>query len=85
MDPKIFLENNSPTKRSRSRSPSPIKRSLSAKARTQTSASVAETFLKHNQKYIGSNASSSLSKKLTESKSSCTTVCIFFKQIKLSI
>ncbi|CAF3407517.1 unnamed protein product [Rotaria socialis] len=73
IDPKIFLEENSSPKRSRSRSPSPTKRNLSMKASTQTSASLAETFLKHNQKYIRSYASSPISKKLFESKTSCNT------------
>ncbi|CAF2865474.1 unnamed protein product [Rotaria sp. Silwood2] len=77
IDPKIFLEENSSPKRSRSRSPSatpsPIKRILSANARTQTSASLAETFLKHNKKHIQSYGSSPINRKLTESKTNSDT------------
>ncbi|CAF4736573.1 unnamed protein product, partial [Rotaria magnacalcarata] len=67
---------NASPKRSRSRSPSPTKRNLSMKASTQTSASLAETFLKHNQKYIRSYGSSPINRKLFGSKTSCNTVCI---------
>ena len=58
INPAIFLEENSTIKRSRSRSPSSasptLKRPVSANPRTQTSASMAETFLKHNKKHLGS-------------------------------
>ncbi|CAF0858330.1 unnamed protein product [Rotaria sordida] len=77
IDPKIFLEENSSSKRSPSRSPSvtpsSMKRNLSASARTQTSASLAETFLKHNKKHIRSYGSSPISRKLTESKTTSDT------------
>ena len=87
IDPKIFLEENSSTKRSRSRSPNvtpPVaKRNLSANARTQTSASLAETFLKHNKKHLGSYSPSPLGRRLTESKTS-NTVCHNLKEVDLS-
>jgi hypothetical protein len=80
INPAIFLEENSPMKRSRSRSPSVtspvVKRTSSANARTQTSSSMAETFLRHNKKHLGSYESSPLGRKLTESKTMSYTVCI---------
>ncbi|CAF3420303.1 unnamed protein product [Rotaria sp. Silwood1] len=77
IDPKIFLEENSSPKRSQSRSPSATpsltRRNLSANVRTQTSASLAETFLKHNKKHIRPYGSSPISRKLTESKTNTDT------------
>jgi len=71
IDPKIFLDNNSPTKRIRSCSPSPaLKRNLSANPRIQTSASMAETFIQHNKKHLRSYNSSPINRILTESKTS---------------
>jgi hypothetical protein len=81
IDPAIFLEENLAAKRSRSRSPSatppPVKRNLSANSHTQTSASLAETFLRHNKKHLGSYGSSPISRKLTASKSTSSTVRIY--------
>jgi hypothetical protein len=83
IDPAIFLEENPMAIRRRSRSssvtpPPPVKRNLSANARTQTSASMAETFIQHNKKHLGSYGSSPISRKLTGSKTASSTVCIYF-------
>lgn len=89
IDPTIFLEENSLAKRSRSRSPSatppPVKRNLPVHSRTQTSASMAETFLQHNKKHLTSYTSSPLSRKLTDSKTSNYTVCIFIYKRKKGV
>jgi hypothetical protein len=88
IDPKIFLEENLIAKRNRSRSrspsatPPPVNRNLSAHARTQTSASMAETFLRHNKKHIDSSL---INRKLTESKTTSYTVCIYYKKLFLKI
>ncbi len=69
INPAIFLEEKLTGRKSRSRSPSitptTMKRNSSANARTQTSASMAETFLRHNRKHL---ESSPINRKLTGSK-----------------
>jgi hypothetical protein len=72
INPAIFLEENLTGRRSRSRSlsvtPTIVKRNLSANPRTQTSASMAETFLRHNRKHL---ESSPANRRLTGSKTVC--------------
>lgn len=80
IDPTMFLEENAAARRSRSRSPSatppPAKRVLSGDSDSQTSASLAETFIRHNRKHLESYRSSPISRKLAESRTSSMTVRI---------
>ena len=80
IDPAIFLEENAAARRSRSRSPSatppPVKRALSSESDRQTSASLAETFIRHNRKHLESYRSSPVSRKQAGSRTSTLTVRI---------